>query len=66
MFCIQMLMKCFKRIKIVSYAVEVCGGKVEYCSGYRGCNRVRVASVNDRGERQLGKEKGGAKGKSAV
>ena len=40
-----------KKLQLFPTAVEVCGGRVGYCSSYSRCNRVRV-SVGDRGERQ--------------
>ena len=40
-----------KKLRLLSMAVEVLGGKVGYCSSHSGCNRVRVG-VGDWGERQ--------------
>ena len=40
-----------KKLKKFPTAVEVCGGKVGYCSSHSRCNKVRVG-VGDWGERQ--------------
>ena len=40
-----------KKLRLFPTAVEVCGGKVGYCSSHSGCNRVRM-SVGDWSERQ--------------
>ena len=66
MFCIQMLIKCYKRNKIVfPTAVEVCGGKMGHFSSHSGCNRVRIG-FGDWGERHVSEKEWGKQTFSVV
>ena len=49
-----------KMLRLFTTAVEVCGGKVGYCSSHIECNRVRVGVCNWIDKRGV-REKGGDK-----